>query len=344
MTAAIEADNFDDETDQTSLNSDTESLASSVYHYQYENGRRYHAYRAGEYLLPNDEKEQDRLDLLHFIFRLTLGGSLFRAPLAPNPQRILDFGTGTGDWTFFIYNMAGLTSDIVLGIWAINMADEFPSSEVIGTDLSPIQPTWIPPNCNFYVDDVESDWSYQSGGEFDFIHGRGMGGSIADWDRLYAQIYKNLRPGGWVEMQEYETGMRSDDNTLDNAPLIKKLQQAGDEASIKFGKQFNVAEKHKQRLIDAGFVNVQDDIYKIPVGTWPKDPKMKRLGFYQLVQVLAAIEPFMMALCTRVMGYTVEETQVLMDGVRAEIKNPKNHLYCQFHFVYGQKPVSSSET
>lgn len=42
----------------------TKSLASSVLHYQYENGRRYHAYKEGEYLLPNDEREQERLDLV----------------------------------------------------------------------------------------------------------------------------------------------------------------------------------------------------------------------------------------------------------------------------------------
>ena len=33
----------------------TPSLASSIYNYTYENGRRYHAYRSGKYALPNDE-------------------------------------------------------------------------------------------------------------------------------------------------------------------------------------------------------------------------------------------------------------------------------------------------
>ncbi|EEP78003.1 hypothetical protein UREG_02852 [Uncinocarpus reesii 1704] len=234
-----------------------------------------------------------------------------------------------------------LTRDTLLGIWAIDIADEFPSCEVIGCDLSPIQPTWVPPNCRFYVDDVESDWSYQPGEEFDYIHGRAMGGSISNWDQLYHQVFYNLKPGGWVEMQEYETAVYSEDNSLDNAPLIKKFQQVGDEASARFGKRLNVATSYKQQLIDAGFINVQDDVYKVPIGTWPKDPKMKQLGRYQLTQVLAALEPFMMALYTRVMDYTVQETEVLMAGLRAEFKNPNNHLYTKFHFVYGQRPQSS---
>ena len=47
--------------------------------------------------MPNDEGEQDRLDLYHHIFLLVLGGMLYTAPLQ-NPQRVLDVGTGTGIW------------------------------------------------------------------------------------------------------------------------------------------------------------------------------------------------------------------------------------------------------
>ena len=103
------------------ISSFTTSIASSVLNYVYENGRRYHSYREGQYLFPNDETEQDRLDMLHHIFRLMLGGELYKAPLPTSPRRILDYGTGTG-------------------IYAIDLADTFPSAEVIGIDLSPIQP------------------------------------------------------------------------------------------------------------------------------------------------------------------------------------------------------------
>ncbi|KAL5352249.1 hypothetical protein ACLOAV_002196 [Pseudogymnoascus australis] len=105
-----------------SVASSSTSLASSITRYQYENGRRYHAYKQGEYYLPNDEMEQDLLDLQHHIYRLCQGGSLFCAPIK-EPQSVLDIGTGTG-------------------IWAMEFADEFPGALVIGTDLSPIsQPT-----------------------------------------------------------------------------------------------------------------------------------------------------------------------------------------------------------
>jgi methylase of polypeptide subunit release factors len=73
------------------------SLRSSILDYKYENGRRYHAFRAGQYLLPNDETEQERLDITHHVFRLTLDGNLCMTKLK-DPQSILDIGTGTGMW------------------------------------------------------------------------------------------------------------------------------------------------------------------------------------------------------------------------------------------------------
>lgn len=228
----------------------TDSLASSVRAFRYHNGRRYHAYREGAYPLPNDEQEQDRLDLLHHVFKLTLGGALFRAPLASDPQTILDFGTGTG-------------------IWAIDIADEFPSAEVTGTDLSPIQPSWVPPNVKFMVDDVEDEWPWGSEHQFDFIHGRGMAGSIKDWGRLYAQCYEGLRRGGWLEMQEYESVSSSDDNTLANCPHLIQLTEQLQLASEIFGKSMNEAPLHKQHLINAGFRNVKADVYKVTLRTAP---------------------------------------------------------------------------
>lgn len=89
------ADIADDDTASVGTASSTSSLASTVLNYQYENGRRYHAYRSGNYVMPNDEAEQDRLDLTHHMFAMMMGGELYRAPIA-KPERILDLGTGTG--------------------------------------------------------------------------------------------------------------------------------------------------------------------------------------------------------------------------------------------------------
>jgi ubiquinone/menaquinone biosynthesis C-methylase UbiE len=120
--------------------------------------------------------------MFHHLFGILLGGRLHLAPL-DNPQRILDIGTGTG-------------------IWALDIAAEFPSAEVIGTDLSPIQPLWVLPNVQFIVEDAESEWVYAEN-SFDYIHSRCMMGSIKDWDKLLEQAFFCLRPGGYIESAEF---------------------------------------------------------------------------------------------------------------------------------------------
>lgn len=67
-----------------------------------------------------------------------------------------------------------------------DFADTHPAARVIGTDLSPIQPTWIPPNLHFEVDDCCDDWVYGKD-SFDFIHVRGLYGCVADWDKFYKE-------------------------------------------------------------------------------------------------------------------------------------------------------------
>ncbi|KLP14713.1 methyltransferase [Fusarium fujikuroi] len=104
--------------------SSTASINSSIMAYRTENGRTYHAFRESiNYVLPNDSSEQERLDLQHHLFTLTLGGKLFLSPIGDTKHlsRVLDAGTGTG-------------------VWAIDFADAHPETEVIGIDLSPIQP------------------------------------------------------------------------------------------------------------------------------------------------------------------------------------------------------------
>lgn len=46
--------------------------------------------------MPVDELELDRIDQKHRLYTILLGDKLFLAPISPNPQRVLDLGTGSG--------------------------------------------------------------------------------------------------------------------------------------------------------------------------------------------------------------------------------------------------------
>jgi hypothetical protein len=66
MSNAIEPINWADSSDSDSGYNETQmstaSVTSSIFAYEQENGRTYHAYKAGKYVMPNDEGEQERMD------------------------------------------------------------------------------------------------------------------------------------------------------------------------------------------------------------------------------------------------------------------------------------------
>lgn len=79
----------------------------------------------------------------------------------------------------------------------------------------------------------------------------------------------------------------------------------------------------------------------MPIGSWPKDKKLKELGWYQRENLYEAVESFSMGFLLRVMKWSLEEVQVLVAKARQEFRDPKVHLYCYFHFTYGRKPPLS---
>ena len=73
------------------------------------------------------------------------------------------------------------------------MGDLYPSAQVLGCDLSPIQPEWVPPNVKFMVDDVESAWIHPEN-HFDYIHARHTVMAIKDWPKLLEEVLAYVLP------------------------------------------------------------------------------------------------------------------------------------------------------
>ncbi|KAF7593497.1 hypothetical protein BBP40_011408 [Aspergillus hancockii] len=317
---------------ETSRDYDTQSLTASVTDYPVENGRRYHKYHEGSYVYPNDEQELDRLDMQHHIIKMVNHGRLFFAPLE-HPKRILDIGTGSG-------------------IWPIEMAPIFPEAEIIGTDLSPVQPNEVPENVHFIVDDAtEDEWLWRPN-HFDFIHTGHLSGSLPSFKELLRKCFNHLKPGGYVECHEFDPKPKCDDGTMppeDPDQFSEYALHDWCDLNIRSGqiadppRQFRVAHRIARWMREVGFVDVQERISMVPNNPWPTDPHLKNIGKWTETNWMEALSGWSYKPFTA-LGWSKPEIEVFLVDVRKSVQNRDIHSYMDFYVVTGRKPLPEEKS
>ncbi|KAJ5105046.1 hypothetical protein NUU61_002393 [Penicillium alfredii] len=249
----IVADGFSDETSESeSEGSDLTSMSSSALQ------------------MPNDEEEQDRMDLAHHMsaspslpyspspalltptnrWLMLMKCELFEAPVT-HPQKILDLGTGTG-------------------IWGIDIAHSQKRMSLATISAPSNQPNWVAPSLEFIVEDFEDEWLYPPN-NFDFIHARLLAGCVADWPKFIQKIYTHLKPGGYFEIQESAVWVWSDDGTLPADSAMLHYVQALNAVGRASSRELNIYDKLHDWLVDAGFEDFSQFTYPLPYSPWPRD-------------------------------------------------------------------------
>ena len=218
-------------------------------------------YNEGKYILPNDIDERNRLDLQHQLFNLTFQNKLLLCPAPDTFRSCLDIGTGTGNW-------------------ATDFADLHPECNVIGVDLSAIQPQYAPPNCKWEIDDLEQDWTYPQ--KFDLIHARMLTASFEDWPKFFRQSFAALEPGGWLEMQDFCLPTRTDDDSMPSTCALARWNEMMVRGGRISGRGMDVPDRYDEWMREVGFENVTKLVYKWPQNPWPKDSHAKELGRWNL--------------------------------------------------------------
>ncbi|ETS85309.1 hypothetical protein PFICI_03334 [Pestalotiopsis fici W106-1] len=340
-------------------------------------GRIWQNYRPDKYFLPNDSTEQDRLNLIHRAFCLQLyllqdpvershkvedalllyddpyclssmlgfakrwklhGAfhstihevacleaiaklSLRSAPIKGDPPRVLDIGTGTG-------------------IWAIEFARCHPESQVIGADLSLIQPdvSATVPNVSFVRADAEEEW--MCGAPFDLVHARLMFSCYVSHRDVIKRVFDNLNPGGWIEYQDNSFSIDSDDNSHRGTGLHQwgHLAQAGAAAK---GRDFEAARKFKDYFVEAGFVDVVEIRCKVIGSAWPSTEPEQSLGRYTSVSSFEVVKNVSRKLLGEGgLGLPEDVIQPIVAQALKDVADPNIHFYWPGYIVYGRKPFA----
>lgn len=254
--------------------------------------------------MPNDEPEQTRLNIAHQAFLVMLDGALTKAPLAARgPKRVLDVGTGPGDW-------------------AVEMGQLYPAASVIATDIGVFDggPAIMGlPNVLFQLDDAEEEWTYHE--PFDLIHLRGLSGAFRDWRAVYAQAFKHLDPGGYIEVVESDPAANTvtfrtpDPNSYYNI-LASAIENTDSDSSSSSSSRHYM---EPSLLASVGFVDVRIHDVTVPVGMWPADPRQSMLGKMVLIACLEGLEARSLRPLTATGRWTADEVRDLCEKVKPEI-------------------------
>jgi hypothetical protein len=190
------------------------------------------------------------------------------------------------------------------------MGDEFPNAEVQATDLSPIQPSSVPENVHFFIDDAsEEDWALPPE-YFDYIHTRALLGSFSDFRDIIRRGLHYLQPGGFMESQEIMSTPSCEDGTMPPDWDLLEWSRLADEAAEKAGRPVKIAHNLKKWYEEAGFIDVQEMIFKLPINQWPQDKHLKALGAMWEENMLIGLSGFSMALFSRVLAWSKNEIEV----------------------------------
>ncbi|KAI0968167.1 S-adenosyl-L-methionine-dependent methyltransferase [Xylaria arbuscula] len=286
----------------------------------WEGGRRYHAYREGRYSLPNDEIEQQREELMHILVMDILDQQLFLAPMAEPPKKVMDLATG-------------------IGLWAIEMGDRYPDANILGIDLSPIQPTSVPPNVTFQVDDVEDTWVHDD--DYDFIHMREACGYMRSTPDVIESVIAHLKPGGWLELQEFHWLAEKEDGTFDpNVPINRYMDYMMSAAASTEGRKIPIVPDIGDIMKRAGFVDVRKKTYRVPYGTWHTDPVAQRRG-----AVLSVNAELLLPTSDKALGYvgvTPEQAGKLYTECLNMFHDNSTRCYATYYVWCGRKPETAA--
>ena len=284
----------------------TQALSASITNYPIHWGRRYHKYREGAYVFPNDDAESERLHQQHAIFNHYFDGRLFWSPLDPDTTtQVLDLGTGTGRWP-------------------IELADSnwLPHAEITGIDLSSIQPEIVPENVFFEIQDcTDNDWCRDEG-SIDLIHSRFMAGSLESYKSVIRKSKQYLKEGsGWLELHEIHPTPQCDDGTMPDNWGFKKWEE------------------------DCGYTDIHELIYKVPLSAWPRDKKLRTVGKWYGKNWTDGLPGFSYKLLgSDGLGLTREEVELRIMEARKSLEgNQGVHVYLRYWVVYGRRPSEEEE-
>ncbi|KAK3110899.1 hypothetical protein LTR53_014347 [Teratosphaeriaceae sp. CCFEE 6253] len=297
----------------------------------------YHSNKASQYVLPNDSPEHLRLETQARHLSAIMDGRIIHSPIGQNsPELVLDVGCGTG-----------VVSD--------HLARLFPTASIVGLDLSPVpRIRERPANVRFLqgniMTDSPSSWlpsgdeegtrtharQLRDEGVFDLVFSRLLVLGMSDWPRYIRTEFQLLKPGGWAEIHDVDWIWYDTHNRIisDSWPWWQELRSVGESNGL----HFRCASRARQRMEQAGFVDIHVRTYRWPFGgAWERADAWREFGDY----VSRAMTEMVWHMIPRMMAGRPGTTDAKIEQMRAEMRRdlaPEEGKHWDFYVTCGRKP------
>ena len=136
--------------------------------------------------------------------------------------------------------------------------------------------------------------------------------------------------------------VQCDDGTMKKDSVMTKWLELLKQALQNLGPDVDRPLKLAESLRQAGFVNIEEKSFKVPIGTWPKNKTLRLIGLYLRTVLIEGLQAISLGPLTRGLKWTKEEVEVLLVDVRKCLMDSSQHTYYTFHSFYGQKPGGNS--
>ncbi|KAG5963495.1 hypothetical protein E4U56_002718 [Claviceps arundinis] len=263
-------------------------------------------------------------------------GNLGRAPVR-KPQQVLEVASGTGIWALEYGRFLNLSSLEHWWTWyqspgsktktKINPcpATANPACHVTGTDISAIQHAHSLPNLTFVLHDFEKDaWPAQCGRDYDYIHLRNTLICFDSTPAVLCRAFELLRPGGWIEFYEPNMAFVRMGKVPIEGTAHAKWVSLIVQVALRGGRDWTKTVHYATWLREAGFVNVTEKRFGVPINTWPKDGRLKQIGRLSLRNEIALVDSLGPAL--RMAVHEEEEARAIEQGAKRDLQDPNMHV------------------
>ncbi|KZT56693.1 S-adenosyl-L-methionine-dependent methyltransferase [Calocera cornea HHB12733] len=265
------------------------------------------------YTLPTgtDESEWARLNAQHYGIKSYWGSNSAGANWPKSPKKILELGLGTG-------------------VWALEVAAQFPGSEVIGVDIIEPNLETKPANFSFHRLNVVTDpWPFESG-SFDIVHCRFLAMHLPNFRDLVKKAIDATAPNGILMFEDPALVMRSVDKAVPSpVALFFAIYQGHSEANgvnCRTGPEFlPIIRDSKQ------FSEIHETIVPAPMGDWTEDEKLNSIGLGLQVGLIEG------ARFQNPRLYRFGMTKEIVEGMCQELLKKENHLCYDMYFVWARK-------